>query len=81
MKLPLDINKLREDIDKVSQREVPRLNSESVGPTSMTEFIDMCQLRQIESNIHQTLYRIDSLTAPETETVRLMEHLEMWKKK
>lgn len=46
----------------------------------MTGFIYICRLRIIESNIQQSIYRVDqSTTATEAEAERFVQLLEEWK--
>jgi hypothetical protein len=46
----------------------------------MTGFIYICRLRIIESNIQQSIYRVDqSITATEAEAERFVQLLEEWK--
>lgn len=48
--------------------------------TSMTGFLYILRLRQIESNIQQSIYRVDqSAPATEAEAERLIEQLEQWR--
>jgi hypothetical protein len=52
----------------------------STGPTSMSCFIHLCRLRIIESNIQQSIYRVDSPSSSSTEEVeRFVEQLEAWR--
>lgn len=50
-------------------------------PTSMSCFIHLCRLRIIESNIQQSIYRVDDSfdTSSELEVDRYIEQLEYWR--
>jgi hypothetical protein len=50
-------------------------------PTSMSCFIHLCRLRIIESNIQQSIYRVDNFfdTSSELEVERYLEQLELWR--
>lgn len=46
----------------------------------MTGFIYICKLRNLESNIQQSIYRVDqSAPATEPEVERFIQQLEDWK--
>lgn len=48
--------------------------------TQLTELIDTCQLRRIESSIQQSLYRVDDVDSKsDLVTGRLLLELQEWK--
>ncbi|KAH3956156.1 hypothetical protein HBI68_195890 [Parastagonospora nodorum] len=83
--LPLDINENVEDEEELAQhastsksrimQDLPHQK-----PTSMSCFIHLCRLRIIESNIQQSIYRVeDPSFISESEVDRYIEQLERWR--
>ncbi|KAI1879322.1 hypothetical protein JX265_002276 [Neoarthrinium moseri] len=83
IELPLDVDEACEDLEileKVRSEAVSKSNIPPTKSTSMTGFIYICRLRQIESNIQQSVYRVDqSAPATEAEAERYIQQLEDWK--
>lgn len=84
MQLPLDVD---ESVQDVSVLEVAHLAAQSTPKdqtpavsTSLSCFIHICRLRRIESEIQQTIYRVDdSSTASEAEVENFIQKLDNWK--
>jgi hypothetical protein len=85
-KLPLDID---ESIQDVAAFEAALSNVQSTPAdetptisTSLSCFIHICRLRRIESQIQQSIYRVDNSTnATESEVESFIRQLEQWKDK
>ncbi|KAK6062486.1 ungal specific transcription factor [Seiridium cupressi] len=83
IQLPLDVEESCEDVivlerAKVTDSQAPR--APATESTSITGFKYICQLRQIESDIQQSIYRVDQCQpAIEAETERILKVLEQWK--
>jgi hypothetical protein len=79
----LDVDEACEDIealDKAQESAARDADAPATKSTSMTGFIYICRLRIIESNIQQSIYRVDqSTTAAEHEAERFIQQLEEWK--
>ncbi|KAK6064976.1 fungal specific transcription factor domain-containing protein [Seiridium cupressi] len=79
--LPLDVDESCEDLEVLERTRVATdqgSNSPASKSTSMTGFIYICKLRQIESDIQQSIYRVDqSAPATEAEAERFIAQLEM----
>ncbi|ORY10174.1 hypothetical protein BCR34DRAFT_588779 [Clohesyomyces aquaticus] len=84
-RLPLDINEDVEDLaamDRVSSvsEAMERQSPSNQQPTSMSCCIHLCRLRIIESNIQQSIYRVDGPSgAAESEVDHYIEQLEQWR--
>ncbi|KAK6063557.1 C6 transcription factor [Seiridium cupressi] len=83
IQLPLDVEESCEDVivlerAKVTDSQAPR--APATESTSITGFKYICQLRQIESDIQQSIYRVDQCQpAIKAETERILKVLEQWK--
>jgi hypothetical protein len=83
VELPTDIDEDVEDEDKLkaAQSEARiRLSRTSQISTSMTGFICICRLRRIESEIQQSIYRVDR--APpnvKTDVETFLKRIDEWK--
>ncbi|KAH9885724.1 fungal-specific transcription factor domain-containing protein [Xylariomycetidae sp. FL2044] len=81
--LPLDIDESNEDLEaleEVRRRGEPGQDAPAAKSTSMTGFIYLCRLRRIESEIQQSIYRVDEASpAAESEVERFIQKLEDWK--
>ncbi|KAI0121059.1 fungal-specific transcription factor domain-containing protein [Xylariales sp. AK1849] len=82
VELPLDVDEACEDLAILEKAQY--IASQPTGPatksTSMTGFIYICRLRVIESDIQQSIYRVDqSAPATEAEAEQLIQQLEEWK--
>jgi hypothetical protein len=75
LSMPLDIS------EDTTQEQLQSLDlSRPQGPTSMTSFILITRLRQIESEIQQTIYRVDCNMATDDVSVeQFLERLDAWK--
>ncbi|KAK9417016.1 putative Transcription factor domain-containing protein [Seiridium unicorne] len=80
VQLPLDVDESCEDLEVLERTRVATdqgSNSPASKSTSMTGFIYICKLRQIESDIQQSIYRVDqSAPATEAEAERFIAQLE-----
>lgn len=73
--MPLDISE-----DTTEEQLLTRDLSLPQGPTSMTSFILVTRLRQIESEIQQTIYRVDcDQTTDDSIVDQFLERLDAWK--
>jgi hypothetical protein len=84
VELPLDVDEACEDIAALElAREVALQTpgSSATCSTSMTGFLYTLRLRRIESQVQQSIYRVDqSAPATATEAEKLIEQLEQWRK-
>ncbi|KAI1340155.1 fungal-specific transcription factor domain-containing protein [Xylariaceae sp. FL0016] len=83
VELPLDVDESTED-PEILEKAQETANRVPVVPTakstSMTGFIYICRLRIIESQIQQSVYRVDETSpATEAEIERFVQKLEEWK--
>jgi len=84
--LPLDINESVEDASifettLLEAQGIPKDQAPSVS-TSLSCFIHICRLRRIESEIQQTIYRVDdSAPATEAEVERFIQKLDDWRER
>lgn len=77
--LPLDINEDTTETQLITLGFTPAQNSRS---TTLTSFILIVQLRRIESDIQQTIYRVDKSNVPDDSVVDdFLSQLNMWKAK
>ncbi|KAF2119199.1 luciferase-like domain-containing protein [Lophiotrema nucula] len=84
-RLPLDVNEDVEDTAVLSQARSSAYNLDTQlmkgrKPTSMSCFVHLTRLHRIESNIQQSIYRVDESGASEAEVDRYMKQLEHWHK-
>ncbi|KAF7555653.1 hypothetical protein G7Z17_g1983 [Cylindrodendrum hubeiense] len=77
IELPLDIN---EDTTEEQMAHVSTLLGNPTKSTSLTSFILIAQLRQLESDIQQTIYRVDqNITIDDATIDGFLSRLEQWK--
>ncbi|KAJ9142934.1 hypothetical protein NKR23_g6746 [Pleurostoma richardsiae] len=84
VELPFDINEAFEDSSVIERAAEAAAKAISPGPqprsTSMTGFIHICRLRIIESNIQQSIYRVDRpFDVTETDVEHFIRQLDEWK--
>lgn len=84
--LPLDVEELLADEDVLQKKKIELAQRPPNAPpeksTSMTAFIYICELRRIESDIQQTIYRVDKHRPPaalKDDVEEFMARLERWK--
>lgn len=84
--LPLDVEESIEDEELLQKRKAElAARPENAPPeksTSITAFIHFCRLRSIESDIQQTIYRVDKKRQPaelRKDVDAFMERLAQWK--
>ena len=75
--LPLDINENTEEPHLVDLDSIQASSSRS---STLTSFLMVVQLRHIESDIQQTIYRIDRINGPADSVIdEFLGKLEIWK--
>lgn len=84
VELPLDVEEACEDIGILELAREAALQSPdtpTTSSTSMTGFLYILRLRRIESQIQQSIYRVDqSAPATAAKAEKLIEQLELWRK-
>lgn len=77
--LPLDIDEATTE-DGFPQVYVPHDNSAPENSTSLSSFLQIVRIRRIESDIQQTIYRVDQTPEISDSTVdEFLQRLEIWK--
>lgn len=85
VELPTDVDEDIEDIEHLRKLQQQQRERTEIQPppvsTSMTVFIYMCRLRSIESDIQQTIYRVDKapLSTIKADVDGFIARLEEWK--
>ena len=80
MQFPIDINEDCDDIEALRQGAQNRSNQPVRPPTSLTTFIHFLRLRDIESKIEFTIYRVDRQTQITSEIVQgFLDKLHAWR--
>jgi hypothetical protein len=79
IELPLDIN---EDTTETQLADLNSILASSSRSTTLTSFILIVQLRHIESDIQQTIYRVDKSNTPDDSVIdEFLSLLDAWKSK
>ncbi|KAI9734555.1 MAG: hypothetical protein M1834_002156 [Cirrosporium novae-zelandiae] len=78
--LPLDIDEAADDMKSLERTSQVDLSIVPMTSTTLSSFVHVLKLRQIESNIQQNIYRVDrSGEASAVETDYFLEQLSRWR--
>ncbi|RDW60223.1 hypothetical protein BP5796_11829 [Coleophoma crateriformis] len=81
VELPLDINEEIEDLDVILKAAEIRTDYPLNPSTSLTSFVHHIRLKRIESEIQQTIYRVNSTTPIANDTIQgFLDRLSVWER-